>query len=109
MADRKEVKTLKSSRRKKENCENDICRVCQTNLSVKYGSSTAKSFVNPFKPFLRNESFGIVWAERLRNIAGITVIDSVGSSQLVCNVCLKKIKSVILQSIHVTHDWYFRE
>ena len=93
MADRKEVKTLKRGRRKKENCENDVCRVCQTNLRVKNGSSTAKSFVNLFKPSLRNESFGVVWAESLRNIAGITVIDTVGSSQLVCNVCLKKIKN----------------
>ena len=93
MADRKEVKTLKRGRRKKENCENDVCRVCQANLRVKYGSSTAKSFVNLFKPSLRNDSFGVVWAERLRNIAGITVIDSVGSSQLVCNVYLKKIKN----------------
>ena len=90
MANRKEVKTLKRGRCKKEDCENDVCRVCQTNLRVKYGSSTAKSFVNLFKPTLRNESFGVVWAG---NIAGITVIDSGGSLQLVCNVCLKKIKN----------------
>ena len=106
MAHRKEVKTVKSGRRKKENCRNDVCRVCQTNMRVKYGSSTAKSFVNLLKPPLRNESFGVVWAERLRNIAGITVIDSVRSSQLACNVCLRKIKNkknLILQSIDVIH------
>ena len=109
MADRKEVKTLKRDRRKKENCEKDVYRVCQTNLRVKYGSSTAKSFVNLFKPSLRNESFGVVWAERLRNIAGSKVIDSVGSSQLVCNVCLKKSNLITFYIFHVTHDRYFRD
>ena len=94
MADRKELKTVKRGRPKKENCANDVCRVCETNLRVKYGSSTSKSFVNLFKPSLRDESFGVVWAERLRNIAGITVIDSVRSSQLACNVCLRKIKNL---------------
>ena len=58
------------------------------------GQSTAKSFVNLFKPSLRDDSLGVVWAERLRNIAGITVIDSVRSSQLACNVCLRKIKNL---------------
>ena len=42
---------------------------------------------------VRDDSFGVVWAERLRNIAGIAVIDSVMSSQLACNVCLRKIKN----------------
>ena len=94
MADRKELKSAKRGRPKKENCVNDVCRVCETNLWVKYGSSTAKSFVNLFKPSLRDDSFGVVWAEGLRNIAGITVIDSVRSSQLACNVCLRKIKNL---------------
>ena len=94
MADRKELKTVKRGRPKKENCANDVCRVCETNLWVKYGSSTAKSFVNLFKPSLRDDSFGVVWAERLRNIAGITIIDNVRSSQLACNVCLRKIKNL---------------
>ena len=94
MADRKELKTVKRGRPKKENCANDVCRVCKTNLWVKYGSSTAKSFVNLFKPSLRDDSFGVVWAERLRIIAGITVIDSVRSSQLACNVCLRKMKNL---------------
>lgn len=94
MADRKELKTVKRGRPKKENCANNVCRVCETNLWVKYGSSTAKSFVNLFKPSLRDESFGVVWAERLRNVAGITVIDSVRCSQLACNVCFRKIKNL---------------
>ena len=89
--DRKEVKTVKRGLPKKENCANDVCRVCETNLKVKYGNSTAKSFVSNFKSSLRNESFGVVWAERLQNVAGITVRDSVGSSQHACNVCLRKI------------------
>ena len=42
----------------------------KTNLRVEYGSSTGESFVNLFKPALRNESFGVVWAERVRNISG---------------------------------------
>ena len=50
--------------------------------------------MNLFKPSLRDDSFGVVWAERLRNIAGITVNDSVRSSQLACNVCLRKIKNL---------------
>ena len=94
MADRKELKTVKRGRPKKENCANNVCRVCETNLWVKYGSSTAKSFVNLFKPSLRDESFGVVWAERLRNVAGITVIDSARCSQLACNVCFRKIKNL---------------
>ena len=69
MADRKELKSAKRGRPKKENCANDVCRVCETNLWVKYGSCTAKSFVNLFKPSLRDDSFGVVWAEHLRNIA----------------------------------------
>ena len=32
--------------------------------------------------------------ERLGNIAGITIIDNVRSSQLACNVCLRKIKNL---------------
>ena len=62
MADRKKLKTVKRGRPKKENCANDVCRVCETNLWVKYGSSTAKSFANLFKPSLRDDSFGVVWA-----------------------------------------------
>ena len=59
------------------------------------GQSTAKSFVNLLRPSLRDDLFGVVWAEHLRNIAGITVIDSVRSSQLACiNVCLRKIKNL---------------
>ena len=46
------------------------------------------------KTVVRDYSFGVVWAERLKNIAGITVIDSVRSSQLACNVCLRKIKNL---------------
>ena len=80
MADLKELKTVKRGRPKNENCANNVCRVCETNLWVKYGSSMANSFVNLFKPSLRDESFGVVWSERPRNIAGITVIDSVRSS-----------------------------
>ena len=53
--DRKEVKTVKRGCPKKENCANDVCRVCQTNLRVEYGSSTGESYVNLFKPALRNE------------------------------------------------------
>jgi len=58
MADRKELKTVKRGRPKKENRANNVCRVCETNLWVMYGSSTAKSFLNLFKPSLRDESFG---------------------------------------------------
>ena len=57
IADRKEVKTVKRGCPKKENCANDVCRVCQTNLRVEYGSNTGNSFVNLFKPALRNETF----------------------------------------------------
>ena len=89
MADREEFKTVKRGRPKKENCANNVCRVCDLWVS------TAKLFVNLFKPSLRDESsFGVVWAERLRNVAGITVIDSVRCSQLACNVCLRKIKNL---------------
>ena len=88
MADREELKTVKRGRPKKENCANNVCRVCDLWVS------TAKSFVNLFKPSLRDESFGVVWAERLRNVAGTTVIDSVRCSQLACNVCLRKIKNL---------------
>ena len=54
------MKTIERGRPKKENRANDVCRVCQTNLRVKYGSSIAKSFVNLLKPSLRNESFEAV-------------------------------------------------
>ena len=88
MADREELKTVKRGRPKKENCANNVCRVCDVWVS------TAKLFVNLFKPSLRDESFGVLWAERLRNVAGITVIDSMRCSQLACNVCLRKIKNL---------------
>ena len=89
-ADQKELKSAKRGRPKKE--------IVQT-TSAEYvkpacGQSTAKSWVNLFKPSLRDDSFGVVWAERLRNIARITVIDSVRSSQLACKVCLRKIKNL---------------
>ena len=101
ISDRKKVKTVKRGCPKKENCANDICIVCQTNLRAEYGSNTGKSFMNLFKPALRNESFGIVWAVHLRNISGHYGL--VGSSQVACNVCLRKIKNLLLQSIHVTY------
>ena len=52
--------------------------------------------MNLFKPSLRNESFDLALCGL--NVfgillAGITVIDSVGSSQVACNVCLRKIKN----------------
>ena len=46
VANRKELKTVKSGRPKKENCANDVCRVSEINLWVKYSSCTAKSSVN---------------------------------------------------------------
>jgi len=47
VADRKELKTVKSGRPNKENnCANDVCRVCEISLWLKYGSRTAKSSVN---------------------------------------------------------------
>ena len=91
MANRKKLKSAKRGRPKKENCANDVCRVCETNLWSKYGKIICESFQ---AVFTGDDSFGVVWAERLRNIAGITVIDSVRSSQLACNVCLRKIKTL---------------
>ena len=73
VADRKELKSAKRGCPKKENCAKDVCRVWETNLWSKYGKIICESFS------LRDE-FNVLWAERLRNIAGITVIDSVRSS-----------------------------
>ena len=46
MADRKKLKTVRRGRPKTENCANYV------KLWIKYGSSTAKSFVNLFNPSL---------------------------------------------------------
>lgn len=77
MVDWKNLKIVKRGCFKKENCVNDVCRVCEINLRVKYGSSMLKFFVNFFKLFLRDELFGVVWVECFRNIVGIMVIDFV--------------------------------
>ena len=68
MADRKELKSAKRGPPKKENCADDVCRVCETNLWVKYGSSTAKSFVNLFKPSL--SPFSLIRDFRKQNTCG---------------------------------------
>ena len=52
---------------------------------MEYGST--KSFVNLFRPLLRKNSFGVIFAERLRNVKYFE-----NSSQLVCNMCVRKIK-----------------
>ena len=46
MADRKDLKTVRRGRPKKENCANEVCWVCEINLWVNYRSSTAKYLVN---------------------------------------------------------------
>ena len=51
-----------------------------------YGKIFCESFQAVFKR--------CVWAECLRNTAGIKVIDSVKSSKLACNVCLGNIKNL---------------
>ena len=43
-----------------------------------------KSFCESFKLSLRDDSLSVVWAERVRNITGIKVIDSLKSSQVAC-------------------------
>ena len=66
-------------------------RVCQTNLKIEYGN--AKSCINLFKPSLRSDTFGVVWADRLREVVGINVNSFPGFSQLACSVCARKIKN----------------
>ena len=66
-------------------------RVCQTNLKIEYGN--AKSCINLFKPSLRSDTFGVVWAERLREVVGINVNSFPGFLQLGCGVCAIKIKN----------------
>ena len=48
-ADRKELKSAKRGRPKKENCANDVCRVRETNLWSKYGKIICESFQAVFK------------------------------------------------------------
>lgn len=67
---------------------NNVCRVCRASLKVAYGTTTAKTWVNLFKPSQRQESFGIVWAERLRKEAGLKIVDSE------CKVCYRKINNL---------------
>ena len=66
-------------------------RVCQTNLKIEYGN--AKSCINLFKPSLRSDTFGVVWAERLREVVGINGNSFPGFLQLGCSVCARKIKN----------------
>ena len=91
MEDGCEIKKPQRGRpKKKDNC-NGVCRVCQTNLKIEYGN--AKSCINLFKPSLRSDTFGVVWAERLREVVGINVNSFPGFSQLACSVCARKIKN----------------
>lgn len=38
--------------------------------------------------------FSVVWAERIRNVAGFETIRSLGSSQLVFKVCYRKMTNL---------------
>ncbi len=85
---------LECVKAKKKFNANEVCRLCNCNLKVVYGSCVSKkSFINIFKPSSRQESLGVVWADRLLLI-GIRVENSVHSSQVVCNVCGRKIKNL---------------
>lgn len=68
MEDGCEIKKPKCGHpKKKENC-NKVCRVCQTNLKIEHGNT--KSCINLFKPSLKSDTFGVVWAGRLREVVG---------------------------------------
>ena len=91
MEDGCEIKKPQRGRpKKKDNC-NGVCRVCRTNLKIEYGN--AKSCINLFKLSLRSDTFGVVWAERLREVVGINVNSFPGFLQLGCSVCAIKIKN----------------
>ena len=94
MADAPHIVEKKRGRPKKEADSNNICRVCKANLKVAYGTTAAKTWVNLFKPSQRQESLGIVWAERLRKVAGFKIVDSLSSSKVVCKVCYRKISNL---------------
>ena len=73
---------------------NDVCRLCNCNLKVLYGTSESKkSFKNIFKPSSRQETFRTVWADRL-SLIGIRVENSVNNSTFVCDICERKIKNL---------------
>ena len=78
--------------RMKDNC-NEICRVCQTNLKIEYGNT--KSCISLFKPSLKSDTFGNVWAGRLREVVGINENNFPGFSQLACSVCARENKTVV--------------
>ena len=60
-------------------------------MKIEYGN--AKSCINSFKPSLKSDTFGVVWAERLKEVVGIDVNNFSGFSQLACSVCARKIKN----------------
>ena len=93
MEDDFEIKKPKRGRpKKRDNC-NEVCRVCQSNLKIEYGN--AKSCINLFKPSLKSDTFGVVWAGRLREVVGIDVNNFPGFSQLACSVCARKLKTAV--------------
>jgi len=85
-----------------ENLQNEVCRLCNSSLRVVYGNCVSKkSFINLFKPSGRQESLGVVWANSLQSL-GINVENSCNLSQVLCNVCGRKIKNLCELFSYVT-------
>ena len=71
----REVKSTKKGRKSIENNPNTYCRLCKNNLLLKFGN-TVQSCTNLFKP----------------SKFGISVANSAGASQVVCNTCARKVR-----------------
>ena len=94
MADSTLVVEKKTGHPKKEADYNNVCRVCKVSLIVAYGATATKTCFKFSKPSQTQESFGDVLAGRLRNVAGFKIVDSLGSPQLVCKGCHRKINNL---------------
>ena len=85
--------SVKTGRKPKENNPNLICRLCKCSLLVKFGN-TSKSCENLFKPSSREGSRGVVLSSLIENVYGKPFGKVTGLSEVVCNSCGRKIKTL---------------